>query len=204
MSTPPTAPKEPSREAIEASVARRFAAIALRPDQDRRFPVGPASAKALGYDSTGIDALPPLATESFAGVGNPHGLGQARPGETVLDLGCGAGLDSLLAARCVGPGGRVIGVDMVPEMLEKARAAAAAARLRADFRDGRADRIPLPDASVDLVITNGVLNLCVDKPRVAAEMFRVLRPGGRLQMADVLLEDHVTPEEVDRKGEWSD
>jgi arsenite methyltransferase len=192
-------------EEIRAAVKQRFANIARSPDQEKKFPVGPASAKALGYDSQEIDALPPSVAESFCGVGNPLGLGEVRPGQAVLDLGCGAGLDSLLAARRVGPPGKVVGVDMAPEMVEKARHNAQSLDLtNVEFRQAEIENLPLPDGSVDLVISNGVLNLCPDKPRVLAEAFRVLQPGGRLQMADILLHDEVTPEEVAQKGEWSD
>lgn len=190
---------------IEAAVAGRFAALAANPASETRFPVGPESARRLGYDPTEIDALPPAATESFAGVGNPLALGALDAGDTVLDLGCGAGLDSLLAAKRVGPSGRVVGVDLVPAMLAKARANAAAAGLtNTDFRQGRADALPVESGAVDAVISNGVFNLCVDKPAVVAELFRVLRAGGRLHLADILLEPHVSPEELAGKGEWSD
>ena len=190
---------------LERDVAQRFAALARDPDGERRFPVGPASAKRLGYSPAEIDALSALATESFAGVGCPFALGELRAGEVVLDLGSGAGMDSLLAARRVGPTGRVIGVDLVEEMLAKARRnAAAAGATHVEFRAGRADALPVPTGTVDVVITNGVLNLCVDKPAVAAELARVLRPGGRLHMADICLEPHVTPEELAGMGDWSD
>ena len=140
-------------------------------------------------------------TESFCGVGNPLGLGEVRPGQTVLDLGSGAGLDSLLAARRVGPTGKVVGVDLCPEMVEKARRNADLLGLQQRrVRAAEIERLPLPDASVDVVISNGVFNLCPDKPGVLAEAFRVLRPGGRLQMADILLHDDVTPEEVAQQG----
>jgi len=192
-------------EEIRAAVERRFAQVARSPEQERKFPVGPASAKKLGYDPQEIDALPPLVTESFCGVGNPLGLGEVRPGQTVLDLGSGPGLDSLLAARRVGPTGKVVGVDLCPEMVEKARRNASLLGLRnVEFMQAQIENLPLPDASVDVVISNGVFNLCPDKPAVLAEAFRVLRPGGRLQMADILLHDDVTPEEVAQKGEWSD
>jgi ubiquinone/menaquinone biosynthesis C-methylase UbiE len=132
-------------------------------------------------------------------------LGEVRPGQTVLDLGSGAGLDSLLAARRVGTTGKVVGVDLCPEMVEKARRNASLLGLRnVGFVQAEIEKLPLPDASVDVVISNGVFNLCPDKPKVLAEVFRVLRPGGRLQMADILLYDGVTPEEVAHKGEWSD
>ncbi len=192
-------------EEILAAVEQRFAQVALSPAQEKKFPVGPASAKTLGYDPKEIDALASSVTESFCGVGNPLGLGDVRPGQTVLDLGSGPGLDSLLAARRVGPTGTVVGVDLCPEMVEKARRNASLLGLHnVEFFHGQIEKLPLPEASVDLVISNGVFNLCPDKPKVLAEAFRVLRPGGRLRMADILLHDDVTPEEVAGKGEWSD
>jgi SAM-dependent methyltransferase len=192
-------------EAIHAAVEQRFAQVARSPGQEQKFPVGPASAKKLGYDPKEIDALPPAVTESFCGVGKPLGLGAVDPGQAVLDLGSGPGLDSLLAARRVGPSGKVVGVDLCPEMVEKARRNASLLGLHnVQFMQAQIEKLPLPDASVDVVISNGVFNLCPDKPAVLAEAFRVLRPGGRLQMADILLHDDVTPEEVAHKGEWSD
>jgi len=192
-------------DAIRAAVEQRFAQVSRSPDQEKKFPVGPASAKKLGYDPREIDALPPSATESFCGVGNPLGLGEVRPGQTVLDLGSGPGLDSLLAARRVGPSGKVIGVDLCQEMVEKARRNAELLGLsNVEFLNTGIEKLPVPDGSVDVVISNGVFNLCPDKPGVLAETFRVLRPGGRLQMGDILLHDDVLPEEVVRKGEWSD
>jgi SAM-dependent methyltransferase len=192
-------------EVIRAAVGQRFAQVARSPGQEQKFPVGPASAKKLGYDPQEIDALPPSVTESFCGVGNPLGLGEVCPGQTILDLGSGPGLDSLLAARRVGPTGKVIGVDLCPEMVEKARRNAALLGLgNAEFMQAQIEKLPLRDASVDVVISNGVFNLCPDKPGVLAEAFRVLRPGCRLQMADILLHENVTPEEVTHKGEWSD
>ncbi len=152
-----------------------------------------------------VGALPGSVTESFCGVGNPLGLGDVLPGQTVLDLGCGPGMDSLLAARRVGPAGKVVGVDLCPEMIDKARRNAALLGLaNVTFVQGQIEKLPLPDASVDVVISNGVFNLCPDKPAVLAEVARVIRPGGRLRMADILLEEGVTPEEVARKGSWSD
>lgn len=192
-------------EAVRATVRGRFAAVALSPDSEKRFPVGAQSAKALGYDSDEIDRLPTSVTESFAGVGNPLSLGEIRPGETVLDLGCGAGLDSILAAQRVGPRGRVIGVDMTDEMLEKARRSALATGVEnVEFLRGDIEALPVADAVADIAISNGVLNLCPNKATALAEIRRVLRPGGRLLMADILLEAHVTEEEVSRKGTWSD
>ena len=190
---------------IRAAVEQRFARVARSPAQETKFPVGPASAKSLGYDPQEIDTLPASVTESFCGVGNPLGLGDVRPGQTVLDLGSGPGLDSLLAARRVGPTGKVVGVDLCPEMVEKARRNASLLGLNnVQFMQAQIEKLPLPHASVDVVISNGVFNLCPDKPGVLAEAFRVLRPSGRLQMADILLHDDVKPEEVAHKGEWSD
>jgi arsenite methyltransferase len=190
---------------LRAAVKGRFAAVAASPDQEKKFPVGPGSAKKLGYSPAEIDALPAPVTESFCGVGNPLCLGAVLPGQTVLDLGSGAGLDSLLAARRVGPTGKVVGVDLCPQMVEKARRNAGLLGLHnVEFVEAGIERLPLPTGSVDVVISNGVLNLCPEKPAVLAEAFRVLRPGGRLQMADILLHEDVTPAEVARLGEWSD
>jgi ubiquinone/menaquinone biosynthesis C-methylase UbiE len=167
--------------------------------------VGPESAKALGYEPHEIDGLPVEATESFSGVGNPLSLRELGAGQTVLDLGCGAGLDSLLAARRVGPSGRVIGVDMTREMVEKARRNAAALGLaNVELHQREIENLPLRQDSADVVISNGVFNLCPDKPKVLTEVLRVLRPGGEFLMADILLHDEVTPEEVAQKGRWSD
>ena len=192
-------------EDLRASVIDRFSRIATAPEQERRFPVGPESAKRLGYDASEVDALPASLTESFCGVGNPLALSGPHSGLVVLDLGCGAGFDTLLAARKVGPSGKVIGIDMTPEMLAKACHNASLLDVtNVEFLRGEIESLPLPDASVDLVISNGVFNLCPDKTRVLGEVFRVLKPGGRLQMAHILLEPHVTPEEVASKGSWSD
>jgi arsenite methyltransferase len=199
----PTQTQQPDN--LRASVIDRFRRVAMKPDQERKFPVGSESAKKLGYDLCEVDALPSAVTESFCGVGNPFLLGQPLPDHRVLDLGCGAGFDTLLAAQMVGPNGKVIGVDMTPEMVAKVRHNASLLGVtNVEFIQGEIESLPLPDASAHLVISNGVFNLCPDKPQVLGEVFRVLKPGGRLQMADILLEPHVTPEEVASKGSWSD
>lgn len=186
-------------------VRKRFANVARSPQSERVFPVGPDSAKQLGYDADEIDNLPVEVTESFSGVGNPLSLQELSPGQTVLDIGCGAGLDGILAARRIGPTGTVIGIDMTAEMLDKAKRNAVAAEIsNVQFCLGDAEELPVEDETVNVVITNGVFNLCLDKPRVLAELYRALRPGGRLQMADIFLHDEVTPEEVADKGTWSD
>lgn len=148
--------------------------------------------------------LPTSVTESFAGVGNPFSLAKLRAGETVLDLGCGAGMDSILAARKVGHSGRIVGVDFSSEMIDKATRNAAAVDVRnVEFRLGDLEALPLENGSFDVAISNGVFNLCPDKPKALAEVFRVLRAGGRLCMADMILEDHVTPEKGQLMGSWS-
>lgn len=190
---------------IKQQIRERFAHVARSPEGEHVFPVGPDSAKALGYDCNEIDGLPAEVTESFSGVGNPLSLGNIATGQAVLDLGCGAGLDGILAARRVGPTGTVIGIDMTPEMLDKAKRNAASADVaNIEFCLGEADELPVEDEIVDVVITNGVFNLCLDKATVLSELHRVLRPGGRIQIADILLHDNVTTEEVADKGTWSD
>jgi ubiquinone/menaquinone biosynthesis C-methylase UbiE len=139
--------------------------------------------------------VPDGAVESFAGVANPFSLGRLSPGERVLDLGSGAGTDSLVAAQMVGPGGRVTGIDMTPEMVAKARAAATALGVdNVEFLEGEAERLPFPDASFDVVISNGVIDLIPDKDAVFAELYRVLEPGGRIQVADVTIQNPVSAE----------
>ena len=183
----------------------RFRTVAMAPAGEQKFPVGPESAKRLGYVAAEIDALLASITESFCGVGDPFSLGEPQPGQTVLDLGCGTGFDTLLTARRVGPNGRAIGVDMTLEMIAQARRNADLLGLsNVEFLLGEPERLPLPDSSVDLLLSNGVFNLCPGKPKVLSEVFRVLKPGGRLQMAEILLEPHVTPEEAACKGRWSD
>jgi SAM-dependent methyltransferase len=194
-----------SHEGIRASVRGRFAAIAAAPEREKKFPVGPESAKNLGYDAEAIDRLPASVTEFFSGVGNPLCLGEIRSGEFVLDLGSGAGLDSILAAARVRSSGRVLGVDLTEEMVRKARQNAMALEVEnIEFVSGEIEDLPLDDGVAHVAISNGVFNLCPDKPRALAETVRVLRLGGQLLMADILLEDHIAPEEVARLGTWSD
>lgn len=195
----------PERTAnIASQVRERFARIATHPGRDSRR-IGPTVAKELGYDADEIDRLPASVTESFAGVGNPLSLGEIQPGETVLDLGSGAGLDAIRAARKVDPAGCVVGIDFTPEMIERARRNVAAVGLvNVAFLEAAIEAIPLADDTADVALCNGLFNLCPDKPKALAEVSRVLKPGGRFLIADVLLEDCVAPEEVTRKGAWSD
>jgi ubiquinone/menaquinone biosynthesis C-methylase UbiE len=158
----------------------------------------------VGYEDEWLEGIPETAIESFAGTGNPFSLGPLRPGEQVVDVGSGGGIDSLIAARKVGPNGRVIGIDMTPAMLDRARHAAAQAGLEnVEFREGLMEDLPIEDGWADLVISNGVLNLTPDKSRALAEMNRVLEPGGRLQVGDILVEREVSAESKRKIDLWT-
>jgi SAM-dependent methyltransferase len=191
-------------EALRAAIREEYEMVALTPDQGFHFHTGRPLARMLGYRTEWLAALPEGAIESFAGTGNPFSLGELRPGERVVDVGCGAGMDSLIAARMVGPAGHVIGVDMTPEMLASARHSARETEFtNAEFREGLAEALPVPDGWADVVISNGVLNLMPDKSAGLAEMARVLKPTGRLQIGDILVQRAV-PESAKRNIElWT-
>jgi len=174
---------------LRAEVQSMYTRVAAEPDGEFHFHRGPDyAAGRLGYDQRELALLPASVTASFAGIGNPHLIQPLDAGATVLDMGCGAGTDLLLAAMHVGSTGRAIGVDMTESMAARARAGAAAAGLpNVDVRLGDATALPVSDGSIDVLISNGVFNLVPDKERALAEMFRVVAPGGRLQIADIVL-----------------
>ena len=179
---------------LKSEIKKTYARVSNAPEEDFVFPTGRAWAEDLAYPEE-LASVPELAVESFAGVANPFSLGRLEPGERVLDLGCGAGTDSLVAARMVGPEGHVVGIDMTREMLDKARRAVG--EMGADnveFVEGEAEQLPFPDASFDVVISNGVIDLIPDKDAVFSELHRVLAPGGRIQVADVTIQKPVSEE----------
>ena len=173
-------------ETLRYEVREKYREVAEKPDGDYHFHTGRRLAARCGYDTAMVDALPDIAVESFVGVGNPFALRALQTGERVVDVGSGAGFDSFLASDAVGPSGRVVGVDMTPEMLERSRRTAV--EMGADnveFRDGLCEELPVEDGWADVVISNGVLNLVAAKQQAFAEIRRVLRPGGVLQYADI-------------------
>ncbi len=178
----------PQTEVLRKEVQHRYTDVAKNPDQTFHFHHGRPLAENLGYTMDQVDAMPTQGIESFAGVGNPFSLGSIQPGETVLDVGSGAGFDSFIAGLTVGRQGTVIGVDMTEAMVAKSRATAQQMGLdQVDFRHGFAEELPVPDTSVDVAISNGVINLCPDKYKVFDEIFRTLNSGGRLYLADIVV-----------------
>ncbi len=173
-------------EALREEVRKKYREVAVEPGATYHFHTGRPLAARLGYDGAVVDALPDAAVESFAGVANPFSLRSLAAGEKVVDAGSGGGFDSFIAAGQVGAGGRVVGIDMTREMLDKSCATAHAMGLdHVEFRDGLLEDMPVEDGWADVVISNGVFNLCADKRRVFSQVMRVLRPGGRLQFADI-------------------
>ena len=187
---------------IQESIAQKYRKVAVSPEGLFKYPTGEQSVKGLGYPPDLLEAIPLAVRERFVGVGNPFALGPICPGEAVLDLGCGAGFDAFIAAQLVGPAGRVVGIDLSPEMLTMAEAGLREAESpQIEFQVAQVEVLPFPDTSFDVALSNGVLNLIPDKAVALREIFRVLRPGGRLQACDIgLVGDRVPPD----KAQWSD
>jgi SAM-dependent methyltransferase len=177
---------------LKSEIKKTYASVSEEPERDFIFPTGRAWAEDLRYPAE-LANVPELAVESFAGVANPWTMGRLAAGERVLDLGSGAGTDCLVAAQMVGPDGRVTGIDMTAPMLTKARAAATEMGMaNVEFVECEAERLPFSDASFDVAISNGVIDLIPDKDAVFAELYRVLVPGGRMQIADVTIQNPVS------------
>ena len=203
MSTVQAVPRL-SLEELREEIKKEYADVALDPDRGYHFHTGRRQAALLGYDELLFAGLPETTIASFAGTGNPFSVGAIHPGEVVVDLGSGSGTDSLIASKLVGPTGRVIGFDMTPEMLKKARGGAEAmGATNVEFREGFMESIPLPDGHADVIISNGVLNLSLDKTETLREWFRVLKPGGRLQVGDILVEREVPADALDDISLWT-
>ncbi len=192
------------RQQLREAISKEYEAVAAEPDKGYHFHTGRPLAAILGYEEEWLAEVPEGSIESFAGTGNPFSMGELKPGECVVDVGCGAGIDSLIAARMVGPRGRVIGVDMTPAMLGKGIAGAREARLdNVKFRPGYSESLPVDDGWADVLISNGVLNLMPDKDAALREMNRVLKPGGRLQIGDILVQKAVPEAAKNRIDLWT-
>jgi SAM-dependent methyltransferase len=192
------------REQLRSQIADKYRDVAINPELGFHFHTGEALARMLAYPETVIIALPQGTVESFAGTGNPFLFGDLQQGEVAVDIGCGAGFDTLIAASQVGKSGRVLAIDMTPEMRAKAEAGARELGLsNVEVRAGYAENLPVGDGEADVVISNGVINLCPDKPAVFREMLRVLRPGGRIQVGDILVHREVPQEAKDDIDLWS-
>jgi len=179
---------------LKSEIKKTYASVSQEPEKDFIFPTGRAWAEDLGYPEE-LSRVPDFVAESFAGVANPWSLGRLEPGKRVLDIGSGAGMDSLVAALMVGPEGSVTGIDMTPEMIEKARKGAAELGLNnVTFVEGEAETLPFDDSSFDVVLSNSVIDLIPDKDAVFGEIYRVLVPGGRIQIADVTIQQPVSEE----------
>jgi arsenite methyltransferase len=180
------------RDELRRRISEKYRDVAMNPEMGFHFHTGRPLTQMLGYPAEVVDRLPAGTVDSFAGTGNPFVFGDLLPGDTVVDVGCGAGLDTLIAAQQVGPSGRVIAVDMTPEMLRKTEAGARELGLtNVEVREGHAENLPVDDQAADVVISNGVVNLCPDKLAVFRQLHRVLKPGGRLQIGDILVHKEV-------------
>lgn len=188
---------------LKDEIIKMYQDVAENPAAEYHFYHGREAAELFGYDPASLDRAPAGAVASFAGVGNPHLRSAVKPGETVVDLGSGAGLDAIIASWSAGASGKVIGVDLNPSMCLKAQAHAAASGVKMECREGRMEEIPLPDASADVVISNGVINLSFRKRKVVQELFRVLKPGGRISITDIVSAKQLSQSIVNDPKLWA-
>jgi arsenite methyltransferase len=192
------------RDELRRFITEKYTEVATNPELGFHFHTGRPLARMLAYPTELIDRLPPANLASFAGTGNPFLFGDLHPGEQVVDVGCGAGVDTLMAAQQVGPSGQVVAVDMTAEMREKTQEGARLMGLaNVDVRAGFAEALPVADGFADVIISNGVVNLCPDKRAVFGEMLRVLKPGGRIQIGDILVHKEVPQGAKDDIALWS-
>jgi arsenite methyltransferase len=192
------------RQQIEEGIRGKYVKVAVSPEGFFRYPTGRAGMEALQYDPQFIHALPGSVADPYCGVGNPFTLGPIHPGNTVLDIGCGAGVDTIIAALMVGSSGSVTGIDLVPEMLERAKDnARLVGTLNVEFMEGSAEELPFSDNTFDVVTSNGVFNLVVDKVKALDEVYRVLKPGGRFMFADQILAGELPKETKARIENWA-
>ena len=194
----------PKIEVLRREIQEKYTELANSPELSYHFNHGLPLARLLEYSEEHLAGLPPEAVESFAGLGNPFSVGEIAPGEMVVDIGSGCGFDSIIAGRLVGPAGKVIGIDMTDAMLKRSRKTAESLGLtQVEFKKGFAENLPIPDDSVDVVISNGVINLTPDKYAVFQEVFRVLKPGGRLYLADIVAYKQVPDEAKENVDLWT-
>jgi arsenite methyltransferase len=192
------------KQRIKEGIRKKYAKVALTPEGAFRYPTGRAGLEGLKYDPQIINALPSEAINSYCGVGNPFTLGPIRKGETVLDVGCGGGVDTFVAATIVGPGGNAIGIDLISEMVIRARLNLAKTSLKnVSFQEASPEEMPFPDGSFDVVISNGAFNLVIEKAKALKEVFRVLKPRGRLMMADQILAGEFPDDKNARIEKWA-
>ena len=203
LAAPDAAEQAPLESVIKGEVLWMYQEVADHPEEEFHLFHGREAAEMFGYEREWLDRAPAGAVASFAGVGNPHLRSRLQPGETVLDLGSGAGLDSIIAGWQVGPGAQVLGVDLNPHMCAKAEAHVALAGGAMECRQGTMEDVPLPDASVDVVISNGVINLSFRKRRVISELYRVLKPGGRVSIADIVSAKQLSQSIVNDPKLWA-
>ena len=198
------APTTLDLDALRDAIQAEYAVVAQQPERGFHFLVGRPLAALLAYEEGWLEGIPEPSIASFAGTGNPFSVSRLHSGERVVDVGCGGGFDSLIAARMVGPDGRVIGVDMTPAMVLKARTGAASVGAEnVEFRQGFAEALPIDEGWADVVISNGVLNLMPDKDAALREMARVLKPGGRLQIGDILVQKPIPQDAKEDISLWT-